>query len=110
LLPSAWNEPLSRLLLEAMALGTPVITWRSGGNPEHLEPGVDAFVVDEVDDLRSALEDLARPGRAQEVGAAATRTAREQFSPSTVYPRLMEIYDAAVRRAEQGHTSNGSRA
>ncbi|MCH7826162.1 MAG: glycosyltransferase family 4 protein, partial [Acidobacteria bacterium] len=33
LLPSAWSEPLSPLLLEALALGTPVITGRSGGNP-----------------------------------------------------------------------------
>ncbi len=96
LLPSAWNEPLSRLLLEAMAVGVPVITWRSGGNPEHLESGVDAFVVDDAGDLRRALQHLADPGRAAEMGAAGARRAGERFSPDAVYPRLMEAYRDAL--------------
>ena len=109
LLPSAWNEPLSRLLIESMALGTPVITWRSGGNPEHLESGVDAFVVDTVEDLRHALADLARPGRVREVGAAGERTARQRFAPSAVYPKLMEIYDVAMRSAGEPVGRGGTR-
>ncbi len=105
LLPSAWNEPLSRLLLEAMALGTPVISWRSGGNPEHLESGVDSFVVDDAHDLQQALAELARPGRAAEIGTAAARLARRQFSPDAVYPRLMRIYDAAIERGRRDGSS-----
>jgi len=96
LLPGAWNEPMSRLLLETLALGTPVIAWRSGGNPEHLESGVDGFVVNDAAGLRDALSALQDPACADRVGAAGAELARRAFSPAAVYPRLMEIYDRAL--------------
>jgi glycosyltransferase involved in cell wall biosynthesis len=96
LLPGAWNEPLSRLLLETLALGTPAIVWRSGGNTEHLTPGVDAFVIDDAGGLRAALAALEDPERAGVVGAAGAELARRSFSPEAVYPRLLGIYRDAV--------------
>ena len=98
-LPSAWNEPLSRLLLEALALGTPVITWRSGGNPEHLDSGVNAFVVDGAEDLGEAIAALGEPGRAERIGNAGEQLARREFSPESVYPRLLETYSRALQHA-----------
>jgi len=98
-LPSAWNEPLSRLLLETLALGTPVITWRSGGNPEHLQSGVNAFVIDDADGLRAALAALAEPDCATRVGSAGEELARQRFSPDAGYPRLLETYARAMQRA-----------
>jgi glycosyltransferase involved in cell wall biosynthesis len=98
-IPSAWSEPLSRLLLEALALGTPVITWRSGGNPEHLDSGVNAFVVGGTEDLGEAIAALGEPGRAERVGSAGEELARREFSPESVYPRLMEAYSRALRHA-----------
>ena len=103
LLPSAWNEPLSRLLLEALALGTPVVTWRSGGNPEHLTDGVDAFVVDDADGLRAALAAIDDGERGEKVGAAGERLARQRFAPGAVYARLVEIYADAVAAADGVH-------
>ena len=99
LLPSAWSEPLSRLLLEALALGTPVITWRSGGNPENLTEGVDAFVVDDAEDLRAALAAIDEAPRRQQIGAAGERLARRRFAPDAVYPRLVEVYAGALTAA-----------
>jgi len=99
LLPGAWNEPLSRLLLEALALGTPVIAWRSGGNPENLTEGVDAFVIDDAADLRVALAAIDEPSRRQQMGAAGERLARQRFAPDAVYPRLVEIYSGALEEA-----------
>lgn len=98
-LPGAWNEPLSRLLLEALALGTPVITWRSGGNPEHLDSGVNAFVVGGAEDLGEAIAALGEPGRAERIGSAGEELARREFSPESVYPRLMEAYCKALQHA-----------
>jgi len=96
LLPGAWNEPLSRLLLEALALGTPVIAWPSGGNTEHLEAGVDALVVEDAEQLRAALAVLDDPQRARAVGAAGAELARRSFSPEAVYPRLIAVYQEAL--------------
>jgi glycosyltransferase involved in cell wall biosynthesis len=98
LLPGAWNEPLSRLLLEALALGAPVIAWRSGGNPEPLESGVNAFVIDSADELRDALAALEDRDRARQVGIAGAELARRAFSADAVYPRLLQVYQAALRR------------
>ena len=108
LLPAAWNEPLSRLLLEAVAVGTPVVAWKSGGNHEHLTDGVDAWVVANDDDLARALGGLADDSTRARVGEAGRALARERFSPDALYPRLMDLYaaatDAARRRALIGVT------
>jgi glycosyltransferase involved in cell wall biosynthesis len=96
LLPGAWNEPLSRLLLEALSLETPVIAWPSGGNTEHLEAGVNALVVADADELRAALAELADPQRARAIGEAGGELARRAFSPDAVLPRLLAVYDAAI--------------
>lgn len=39
------SEPLGRVVLEAMACGTPVIGARTGGIPDHVRPGVNGFLV-----------------------------------------------------------------
>lgn len=96
LLPAAWNEPLSRLLLEALALGTPVVAWPSGGNTEHLEANVNALVVEDAEQLRAALAVLDDPQRAGAMGAAAVELARRTFSPEAVYPRLIAVYQEAL--------------
>ncbi|MGD8328579.1 MAG: glycosyltransferase family 4 protein [Acidobacteriota bacterium] len=96
LLPGTWNEPLSRLLLEALALGIPVVAWPSGGNTEHLEAGVDALVVEDTEQLRAALAVLDDPQRARALGAAGAELARRSFSPEAVYPQLIAAYREAL--------------
>ncbi|MCR9175091.1 MAG: glycosyltransferase family 4 protein [Alphaproteobacteria bacterium] len=44
--PSVWEEPLSRTIFEAYGAGVPVIVSNRGGNPEAVDPGVTGFVVD----------------------------------------------------------------
>jgi len=96
LLPGAWNEPLSRLLLEAMALSTPVLVWTSGGNTEHLTDGEDAWIVDGPDALRLGLRELEDSRRRDEVGAAGRALAQRRFSPDAVYPGLLTVYREAL--------------
>ncbi len=99
LLPGAWQEPLSRLLLEAMALGAPVVAWRSGGNPQHLTHGADAWVVENADDLRAVLVDLDDDGRRNSVADNGRRLADERFSPAAVVPQMLDVYGAALAEA-----------
>lgn len=102
LLPSAWAEPLSRVLLESMSLGTPVIAWRTGGSGEAIDDGRNGWLVDGTEGLERALTELDDDARRAEVGAQALITAHERFAPDAVYPRLMRVYDAALQRAAPG--------
>ena len=97
-LPSAWHEPLSRLVLETMALGVPVIAWARGGTPEMIESGVNGWLVTDAADLAAALADAASPDRRREIGAAARRRVDGQYAPDVVYPAVAAAYAAALEK------------
>lgn len=47
--PSIWNEPMGRTVVEAYAFGIPVIASNRGGLPELIEPGKTGFIFDPSD-------------------------------------------------------------
>jgi glycosyltransferase involved in cell wall biosynthesis len=74
------NEPFGLVVLEAMALGKPLVAGAHGGPAEVVRDGVDGFLVDFGD--REALAErvvryLDDPRLAQRMGAAAARRARD---------------------------------
>ena len=101
-LPSAWHEPLSRLVLETMALGVPVIAWASGGTPEMIESGISGWLVTETADLAAAFADMASPDRRREIGAAARSRVDGQYVPDVVYPAVAAAYAAALEEVGRG--------
>ena len=99
--PSVIPDALSRVVLEAMAAGRPVIGTRVGGTPELIEPGETGLLVERHDraGLAAAIERLLDdPALAARLGAAARRRAETRFSPETSVDRLVALYDA-VRAA-----------
>lgn len=98
-LPSAWDEPLSRIVLETMALGVPVVAWARGGNPEMIEPGVSGWLVRRAEDLARAMGELASPDRRHEVALGAKRRIASRYTPDVVYPAVAAAYEAALERA-----------
>jgi glycosyltransferase involved in cell wall biosynthesis len=94
LLPSRM-EGFSQSLLEAMALGKPVIASAAGGNPELVTDGADGLLVPPLDPAAwaAALERvLLDPALATGLGEAARRTARERFSLERTVSRTLELY------------------
>jgi hypothetical protein len=91
-------EGLSQALLEAMALGLPVIASRAGGNVDLVSDGEDGLLVPPRDHraFAAALERLLgdRDLRCR-LGARARRTARERFP----IQRTVALTDAAYRTA-----------
>ena len=85
-------------LLEAMALGKPIVTTRAGGNTDLIEHGAHGLLVPPRDApaLAGALEALlGDPGLAARVGASARRRARARFTVE----RTLHGTDAAYRAA-----------
>ncbi len=56
--PIQWDEPFGITMIEAMACGTPVVTFRRGSAPEVVEDGVTGYVVDTMEEFEGALGDL----------------------------------------------------
>jgi glycosyltransferase involved in cell wall biosynthesis len=94
LLPSRM-EGLSQALLEAMALGKPVIASAATGNLELVSDGQDGRLVRarEPGAWASAIEQLlSDPATAARLGALARTTAREKFSMARTIERTEALY------------------
>ncbi len=94
-LPSA-AEACPIALLQAMALGLPVVASRVGGVPEIVRDGVDGLLVTPGDDdaLRAALtrlrdDDVLR----RRLGSAAAERVRDRFTLRHCATRLVEVYE-----------------
>ena len=91
-------EIFGNVLAEAMALGTPVVAMRSGGNPEMLgEEGTTAILLDELtpDAFARAIEELrGAPDRRRAMADAATERLKTVFPLS----RMIDGYDAMLRQ------------
>ena len=94
LLPSH-SEGLSQALLEAMALGKPVIASAATGNLEVVTDGVDGRLVDPLSAgawARAIEALLADPAEAARLGAVARGTARVTYSLDRTVDRTAELY------------------
>jgi phosphatidylinositol alpha-1,6-mannosyltransferase len=88
-------EGFGLVLLEAQAVGTPVVTTTEGGMPDAMQPDITGLLVDAYDpqdfaERAGAL--LADPERRQRMSQAALAYAREQTWP-TVATRLLDIIE-----------------
>jgi glycosyltransferase involved in cell wall biosynthesis len=94
LLPSR-IEGFSQSLLEAMALGKPVIASAAGGNLDLVASGGDGLLVPPLDPAAwaGAIDRvLGDAALAERFGAAARHTARETFSLERTVRRTLELY------------------
>ncbi len=102
-------DPLPTVLIEAMSLGLPVVAADAGGVREIVEDGVTGMVV-RPGDARAMKEAmlavLSAPGKAEEMGAAGRRRARELFDIEARSRQLEEELLQALR----GWESRGARA
>ncbi len=99
--PSEWYENSPRSVLEAFALGTPVIGARIGGIPELVRDGETGWLFrpGDADDLRRAiLSSLAEADTVGAVAAQARTTVEQVFDPETHYAGLMALCRAALER------------
>lgn len=84
--PLQWPEPFGLVMPEAMACGTPVIAFPFGSVPEVVKDGVSGFIVEDIDQMVSAVK------RVNELSPAACRSyAEERFSVG----RMTDDYEAA---------------
>ncbi len=101
MLPSA-QESFGLSALEAMASGTPVIATNVGGLPEVVEHGVSGFLheLGDVESMAASAKSLlSDPQALAAFGRAARERAATRFGEGLVFPRYVELYEAAVAAA-----------
>ena len=102
-LPSLWYEGLPMVLLEAMALGTPLIVPDHGAFPEIVDDGVNGIVFKAGDpqSLRAAFRRAMNMQKREweRLAAGALTRFAERYSATPAYEKLLRIYGAAIERS-----------
>jgi glycosyltransferase involved in cell wall biosynthesis len=92
--PSVWSEPFGVVVLEAMALGRPVVASRAGGLSDIVVDGETGLLVPPGDPaaLRLAIEQLLADRDLREQMGQAGKQRVEQYQAGVVVPRIEQVY------------------
>ena len=101
LLPSE-EEPFGRALIEAMALGVPVLATNVGGPPEIVEDGREGYLLPPHEPAawaRAVRRIAESPDRGVEMGLAGRRTVERKFTAEHHVAAMLAVYERAVTHA-----------
>lgn len=90
--PVTWREPFGLTMIEALACGCPVIAFNKGSVPEIIKNGETGFVVEDVEGMIDAVQNIAAIDR-----AACREHALTNFSAEKMAEGYVEIYDKILR-------------
>lgn len=94
--PIQWEEPFGIVFAESLACGTPVISCPRGALPEIVRPGIDGFLIGNIEEGCEAVARLATIDR-----AVCRRRAEDHFSPGAVVARYLDLYARLRARLPQ---------
>lgn len=112
LLVPSWQEPFGRCVIEAMAMGTPVLATNNGGTVDIITNGVDGVLLPphEADRWTSALDALLPDApRRQRMGAAA-RTRARAFRARDHAHAVLDVYASLLGSPSGPVAPSASRA
>ncbi len=98
LVPS-WEEPFGRVVIEAMAMRTPVLATSVGGPADIVTDGIDGMLLPPRSPEvwgASVAELLADPERMARMGTAGRETAVRRYALPQFVANVVECYRAAI--------------
>jgi glycosyltransferase involved in cell wall biosynthesis len=87
LFPIDWPEPFGLVMIEALACGTPVISYPGGSVPEVLEHGVTGFIVNDQQQAISAARRIDRIDRRR-----CRQSFEQRFTATVMAERYLQVY------------------
>ena len=109
-LPSFYMEGMPRSILEAMAVGLPIVTTDWRGCRETVVEGVNGHLVEvqNVEALTKAMASIAAsPEQLQSMGEASRRIAEDRFSEKAINTRLQVLIEDVLKGHKTGLDSAG---
>lgn len=94
--PIEWEEPFGMVMIEAMAMGCPVISFARGAAPEIITDGETGFLVNTVDEMVSTIAKVDMIGR-----ETVRKFVEENFSSQTMARNYVEIYKKVIQLQKQ---------
>lgn len=85
--PIRWPEPFGLVMIEALACGTPVLTFADGAAPEIVDDGCTGYLCDDVPQMAAAVAMAADLDR-----GACRRAVEERFSTERMVRDHIELY------------------
>jgi glycosyltransferase involved in cell wall biosynthesis len=98
------QDNLPNTILEAMACGTPVVGFDTGGVPDMVRPRITGMLapVDDAIALRSAIiETLKSPEERATMATNCRRVVMEEFTLEIQAKRYAELYEASIRQLSE---------
>jgi glycosyltransferase involved in cell wall biosynthesis len=93
--PTISGEGFSRVILEAMAAGKPVVATDNAGNPEAVVDGVTGYIVPtgNISALAAKINELvANKGKVAKMGKAGRKRVEELFTIQLNLKRVQDVY------------------
>ena len=84
-----WDEPVGLVYIEAMACGTPVITFNRGSAPEIIKDGVTGFVVETFDEMLQAMQKIDQIDR---------KACREWVEKNFSLQKMVDAYEETFQK------------
>ena len=100
LCPSLWYEAMPRVVIESMAVGTPVIASRLGSYPEMIVDGESGVLFESgnANDLLIRLRDLEAGGALIGMRSGARLRYESEYTGSKNFALLLEIYEQVLSK------------
>jgi glycosyltransferase involved in cell wall biosynthesis len=94
--PIEWEEPFGMVMIEAMALGCPVISFARGAAPEIISNGDTGYLVNTLDEMVSTIPHI------EEIDRNTVRKHIERnFSSRVMAAKYIEIYEKLIGMQKQ---------
>ncbi len=99
--PSLWEEPLTRVIAEAYAVGLPVAVSRIGGMPEIVDEGVTGYVFEAqgAQAIRRVIAGMPRQPLSSPEQVEQRRRKSEAFAVEAVFRRHQGLWERTMARA-----------
>lgn len=91
IVPIQWEEPFGIVFAEALACGTPVISCPLGALPEIVRSGIDGYLVNNVEEACTAIQNLPQIDRRN-----CRQRAEQCFSASVVVAQYEQLHSSLI--------------